>query len=173
MSAATDNVTWTPQRSHCCFFKSFCTSRLMSASVQMFLLMQLPQTNDNNKIWNLFPPLHSVGRGENRVSSGKDRLRVSLLDTSSSDKESRNVHRYDGPNLELITPGGIKLTSVWWVPHLSLQSSGHLRSNHTATPYLTSKTPAVLCINLPPFTSSHSAALQYVASVCKPFVQKH
>lgn len=96
-------------------------------------------------------------RGENRVSSGKDRLRVSLSDTSSSDKESRNVHRYDGPNLELITPRGIKLTSVWWVPHLSLQSSGHLRSNHTTAPYLTSKAPAALRINLPPFTSSHSA----------------
>lgn len=136
--------------------------------------MQLPQTNDNNKIWTLFSPLHSAGRGENRVSSGKDRLRVSLSDTSSSDKESRNVHRYDGPNLELITPRGIKLTSVWWVPHLSLQSSGHLRSNHTTTPYLTSKTPpAALRINLPPFTSSHSAARQYVASVRRPLVQEH
>lgn len=43
--------------------------------------------------------------------------------------------------------------------HLSLQSSGHLPSNHTASPYLSSSTPAALCTNLPPFTSSHSGLL--------------
>lgn len=157
-----------PSQSHTSFFMQARTNSWMSGgSVQMQMLtlfwkvkvrvypclplaqlMKFPQTNDNNKIWTLFSPLSQ--RRENRVSSGKEHLRALLSDTSSSDKESGNVHRYDGPNLELITPRGVKLTSVWWVPHLSLPSSGHLQSNHTTTPYLTSKTPAASRIILPP-----------------------
>lgn len=50
--------------------------------------------------------------GGGGVSSGKDRLWVSLSDTLSSDKKSSTVRRYDGPTWKLIAPGGIKLTSV-------------------------------------------------------------
>lgn len=50
---------------------------------------------------------------------------------SVTDKESRSVHEYEGSNLKLIMPHGVKLTSVWLHLHLLVCSFSRLRFDPT------------------------------------------
>lgn len=73
-----------------------------------------------------------ICRGLNQVSGFKEQpLKIfspqKRKKRSVIDKKSRNVHEYEGSNLKLIMPHGIKLTSVWLHLHLSVYSSSHLR----------------------------------------------